>query len=470
MTERIAIEKGPARSRGYAWAVFAAMVFFMVKEIDRDLWYQLYLGYFIYLAPVLIAFSLYFKGLRGAVEVRLYMFYCLWLLISRLLNGDIFLSSDIVTVLDIGMGCAFLTACLSLDGRERQRYLDWLSILFAGYITFMSLLSMYGVLLRRELFVPITGGYMVSFTADSISRLGLFLTHPNESAMWFFLSFFLLLYLFVRKKNVLWRIAMVLGAALNYLALTATFSRNTELAFSGCAALLLALWLHKRLGLEKTGKKLICTLAVVCVALPLIYLSFTATAAGIRTASDALVSATAEQQESSGEETAETASTVETTESTYVDDRGLDDSSRFRIFSSIVPTMEREPMRLLRGALAGDVMSVANEVWNYSYSHFHNSYLQVLGLTGLPGLGLILAFTVLLVIKIVRLYFSRGPLSMKILSMVLVGSFTYNLLETSLFVWMELRGVIFYILAGALLAYFRDMEPETGTEPKSAES
>ena len=469
MTERIAIEKGPARSRGYAWAVFAAMVFFMVKEIDRDLWYQLYLGYFIYLAPVLIAFSLYFKGLRGAVEVRLYMFYCLWLLISRLLNGDIFLSSDIVTVLDIGMGCAFLTACLSLDGRERQRYLDWLSILFAGYITFMSLLSMYGVLLRRELFVPFTGGYMVSF-ADSISRLGLFLTHPNESAMWFFISFFLLLYLFVRKKNVLWRIAMVLGAALNYLALTATFSRNTELAFSGCAALLLALWLHKRLGLEKTGKKLICTLAVVCVALPLIYLSFTATAAGIRTASDALVSATAEQQESSGEETAETASTVETTESTYVDDRGLDDSFRFKIFSTISPTIRSNPLSLLIGDLSRDMMDVPAKELGAAVSHYHNSYLQVLGLTGLPGLGLILAFTVLLVIKIVRLYFSRGPLSMKILSMVLVGSFTYNLLETSLFVWMELRGVIFYILAGALLAYFRDMEPETGTEPKSAES
>ncbi len=460
MTERIAKEKAPARSRGYAWAVFAAMVFFLVKEIDRGLWYQVYLGYFIYLAPVLIAFSLYLKGLREDWEVRLYMFYCLWVFVSRLLNGDILLSSDLATVLDIGLGCAFLTACLSLDSRDRQRYLDWLSILVAGFITFMSLLSMYGVLLRRELFVPFTGGYMVSFTNDSISRLALFLTHPNESAMWFFISFFLLLYLFVRKKNILWRIAVVIGAALNYLALTATFSRNTEMAFSGCTALLLALWLQKRLGLKKTGKKLICTLAVVCVALPLIYLSFTATAAGIRSASDALVSAAAEQQESAGEETAaESASAVETTETTYVDDRGLDDSSRFRIFSSIIPTMEREPMRLLRGTLVNDVMSVANEVWNYNYSHFHNSYLQVLGLTGLPGLALILAFTVLLVIKIVRLYFSDGPLSMKLLSMILVGSFTYNLLETSLFVGMDLRGVIFYMIAGALLAWFGDEAP-----------
>ena len=67
-----------------------------------------------------------------------------------------------------------------------------------------------------------------------------------------------------------------------------------------------------------------------------------------------------------------------------------------------------------------------------------------------------LAFCLLLSVKIIKLYFSPAPLGMKVLSMILVGSLVYNLLEVSLFYSADIRAFMFYILAGAVLAAYRD--------------
>ena len=162
------------------------------------------------------------------------------------------------------------------------------------------------------------------------------------------------------------------------------------------------------------------------------------------------------------EETAETSQEQTGTvknDMTYTDERSLlDDSERLMIYESIIPTMEQEPLRLLRGCLCEDVMEISNQVMPKTKPHFHNSYLQAFNITGLPGLGL------LLVVKIVRLFFSSAPMEQKVLLMILTGIFSYNLLETSLFVAADTRAFIFYIIAGAVLACYQDRFPKAAAE------
>ena len=397
--EKIKLPGKPDYTRIYAAAVFVVLLYYLVKHVNEGLWYAIYCVYYLYLIPVLIAFSLYFKSFRKPLEVKLFILYWLWVYISRLLNGDYFLTFDGAIVLDIGLGCVFLTACVALSAKDRICFLDWMSIAVSGYFTLVGLAAMYGVILQRELRNPLFYGELMGFE-DRMYRLTVFGKSSNECVMWFFISFFLLIYLFVRKKNLLWRIALTLAGAVNYLCLTMTFSRNGRVAFSIGVALLAALWAMKRRPLKKMSAKILVTAAVVCVVLPVVYLGFNTAAKGVSLVSNFAVAAVGgndlqEVQTDSGE--GESAGeTPADTSLMYQDERGLKDSGRLDIYKSIIPTMQKEPLRLLRGCLNQEIMSVANTVLVKHKAHFHNTFLQVLSFTGLPGFMLSLAFCLLL--------------------------------------------------------------------------
>ena len=137
----------------------------------------------------------------------------------------------------------------------------------------------------------------------------------------------------------------------------------------------------------------------------------------------------------------------------YSDNRGFSDSGRLAIYKTIVPTMRQEPLRLLRGCLCVDVMKIANPLLSTPVPHYHNTFLQVLCIAGLPGLLLTLLICVLLAVKVIRLFFSDAPLEIKALTLLLIGLFIYNMLEVSLFVAADTRAFTAYIVAGAVIAY-----------------
>ena len=145
-------------------------------------------------------------------------------------------------VLNIGLSCVMLAVCTLLKGRDRQRFLDWISLAVCGFYSLLSLCGLYAVLFRKELYNPLTGGSLCGFWyTGGLARLQLLGKHANEVAVWFFLSFFLLMYLFFRHKSLLWRIPIVAAALMNYLNLCMTFSRSNRVAFSVCISLLLVM-------------------------------------------------------------------------------------------------------------------------------------------------------------------------------------------------------------------------------------
>ena len=139
---------------------------------------------------------------------------------------------------------------------------------------------------------------------------------------------------------------------------------------------------------------------------------------------------------------------------TFSDKRGLEDSGRIPIYKSGILTLKKDPIRLIRGCAFGDKMDIAHTVLSKPYDSFHSSYLQLLVVTGIPGLLLALAFLLSVALKAAALFFSEDPgadFSAKVLALPLVGIASYNALESAIF-FDASRTLSFFLLAGAAVA------------------
>ena len=176
-------------------AIFIVFVYHLLRYVQPDIWGQIYCVYYMFLVPALIAVYLSHRRLEGPVELKLFIFYWIWIFVSRLLNGDFYLTHDGDMVLNIGLGCVMMAVCLLLKGNDRQRFLDWISIAVGGFYSLLSACGLYAVLFRKELYNPLSGGSLCGFWyTGGLSRLQLLGKHANEVAVWFFLGFFLIIY------------------------------------------------------------------------------------------------------------------------------------------------------------------------------------------------------------------------------------------------------------------------------------
>jgi len=145
-------------------------------------------------------------------------------------------------------------------------------------------------------------------------------------------------------------------------------------------------------------------------------------------------------------------------------------SNRGEIYASVVPTFKAEPLRLLVGKYSSKLMDVPRLFLSYPYYHMHNFLLQTLLLAGLPGMLLALAFTVMMVIRMLKLFFSRLPdvsMAIKMLTLPLSGIFVYGMFEIILFTASaderaitDFRELCFFLLAGIFLGYYYEFFPK----------
>lgn len=144
-------------------------------------------------------------------------------------------------------------------------------------------------------------------------------------------------------------------------------------------------------------------------------------------------------------------------------------SNRGNIFASIIPTIKEDPTLLLIGKYSHQIMDIPHKYQNYPYFHMHNYLVQTLMLAGVVGLLLVLAFSVMLVIKMIRLFFSRLPgvtAAVKTLTLPLSGIFIYGMMETAIFtncaddrVPTDFRELAFFLIAGIFLGFYYDAFP-----------
>ena len=127
------------------------------------------------------------------------------------------------------------------------------------------------------------------------------------------------------------------------------------------------------------------------------------------------------------------------------------------IYGAALPVLKQRPSILLTGSLDGETIGIATRMAGRPLYHWHNSLLQTLMLTGIPGFLAAAAFLVLMVIAGVRTFFSgKAPLYRRLLVLPVAGLCLQGMLESYLFCQVELPFYFFLVLSGYLLAFDRE--------------
>ncbi len=494
------------RERWLIAALLLMYAYLLLLHINANLWFKLLVVYFPCVLLLLLLTLL--PRIRGEkIELKIILIFAAWMIFTRILNwdikdyiercrtGGITYPDDALLIAGSMMTYLPMAACLTLRGRSRARFLDGIAIITVVFSTVLAAVSLYAVLYKTPITAPFGNGYLCLFVNSRLYVLG---KNPNTCCMWFFLGFFFLVYLFSRARSWLCRALIVPAALLNYVILAMTFSRNGMLSFSLCMGFLVLVLLLRLLSPKAAWEKLLCTVLVLGLLVPLTYKSFGLLTRGMENISNTLIekrdaAQTPPMEEDGGAEVSGSGGAATLaymcfssadrevqrpqpllirTEGaslallasdgvskdngsgiTYEDHRGFDDSGRIEIFKTIIPTMQNEPLRLLIGCLDKNAMQYTEEILSRDVLNFHNTFLQILCLTGAIGLLLVLAFCVLLVRRVLRVIYSDAPMTVSILALMLVGVLFYNMLEVDLFISSDAACFAAYAAAGAVLAH-----------------
>ena len=470
MDRRIERPKNP-RLLAYAATVLALFVMFMVWQVNVYLFNSIKSTYYMVIVPVLVAGTLYFKGFKNGPEYALLLVYFGWFFCSRILNGDAALVNDFDTLFDLSLMLPLFLLGIALDRDGRKRFLDWLSAIVGGYYFLLGIICIVAFITRREYVNPITGGLLGIKSVESFDRINILDINVCATSFWFLMPLTLMIYEFFACRKKLWRVPIVLSALVDFSVIAITYTRSVKLSVSFCIALLAVLLVLEYVKIKKRAVQALLLAAVFAAAAPLTYKSFDLVANGLGHVSDAVLAAEAPESAApvqTAEPAAAEAAAEEEPAEAYVDPRGWNgdlnsfSSGRMEIYGAAITTIQRNPSILLKGCLVKDSMTVLDEVLTRSQPHFHNFLIQVLILTGIPGLLAILALCLLLVVKAIRLFFSAAEpaeISAKVLVLPVAGSLLYSMFEANLFTATDIRPLFFYLMSGMLLGFYYDVFP-----------
>ena len=181
----------PAEERWPRWhavLVFLVFCFFMVCPVAPERWADLYSFYGKTLVVAVIALAFFIKRFGFTLEVKLAGLYALWLLISRMLNSDMYMVRESDLVLTKFLCAAVLATGLVLNARQRRRFMNWFCLALGLFYFCSGLLAIVLNLLGTYLYLPPEG---VLFGLDEpwhIHYINVFNTNRTISSLWFFNS------------------------------------------------------------------------------------------------------------------------------------------------------------------------------------------------------------------------------------------------------------------------------------------
>ena len=452
-----------------AFCAGAMLVFYMVCPVAPLRWADLYASYG---KTAIVAFAaIYFFRARldGVREVKLVVYYTLWLFLSRLLNTDWYLQNELDLVLSRVLCCVVLPVGLLLEERERRLMLDIVIAVCGAFYFVTALLGLYACIFGVYFYIPpehVVFGLDNNFYANSFVRIVAWETTRTISAVWFYLAWCMMLYELFKCRGRLWRVLICVALFVFHMAMAFCVTRSVLIAASVNAAMLAVLLGIRYLRVEKKALRVILITALALAALVVCYLSFgwlrSATAA-VYNAMDVKIERTSDQfmdQNVLSEDGQDFSDNRDFKETVFTG------SNRLGVYLSAIPAIKDEPLRLLIGKYNDKLMDGPHRYQIGPFWHMHNYLLQVLMLTGLPGFLLVLAFSVLVVIRMFRLFFSGASLAVKALCFPVSGVLLYGMLETVIFTasaderaFTDFRELFFFLVCGVMLAYSYELAP-----------
>lgn len=429
------------------------------------------------MAQFALVFYCVYNRRGSGTAVKLASALLIWYVVTRPILGDLDLSkSNEQLVLYIVYLC-LMCYMASVSSASRKKVLGVFISVVCVFNLAVCIGELYAAMHRTTVTLPL---YIeIGMQEESgLNFVTLTRQHRNLSAQWNCLCFCLVIYLASLCRKKLWRIPFILAAAAFYAAVAISLSRTTMITLAVAAAMLVMLAVDKYVRAKRTAVRMAALAAAVIIVMPLSYKSFDLIGTAVEKLSSNTAAAAVEtvpQTASDEDETAAAEPSAQEPSSQdgqamFTDVRGAENvkalGGRTLVWKSIYTTLRLESRRLLYGGLTDEYMSAINIIIAHEdplavVKHTHNVFLETLMLTGLPGLLLALAFTLILVIRMVRVFFTAGAeLSVKLLTLPLATVLLKNMGEATLLRYDDITNYVFFLAAGAFLAFSYELFPE----------
>ena len=483
LSDRLHIE----RRSVWSVTVFLLLCYYMLFPLGISQIGVLQDTFLLCIVPVLVAAVFFFRRFRDGMEYKLLFAYWLWFWFSRALNGSPLLDHDFRVFFDLSLMLPFFAFGAALTKEERTRFLDRLSAVIGGFYFIIGLIALLAFLHRSMYELPVLGKEIGIIREASYARINFFGNHPNTSGYWYYISLFLMIYQFFHCEKKLWRIPILLSAALDLIILAITYSRSARLCMAMTFGLLAAMLLYQVLQRKPRFPRIVLAFVAAGFVLFAAYESFGLCADVMATLSydiaDPSLTSEAAEQKAAPEEAARTQGRASVRPVSLASGRtgtsevaalrgglvqsdprpksgDLDKLSSYRIqiWRAAFQAIAMEPSVLWRGQLCDDVMTLTQSITGrYDIPNMHNSLLQVLMTAGLPGLFFAAAFLLLMHYKALCSLFCIGiPFEDRILILPVVTVLPRVLLESVLFTSTNIRTLFFFLMCGMVIGLTRE--------------
>ncbi len=367
------------------------------------------------------------------------LFFVGWYVFTRMFNGDHYVQE---TYNRYRVVCLLLTYTLALpfaamqDDAQERRALDRVLLVLVTVLSILVWVSVYAAF-TGEPIIDMFGNLFGIRSWDG--RLGIINQHPNFTGAISLIGIFGTLYLLLSHWR-LWRLVPALVALAGFfVALSLSDSRGAKLAFLA-TNVILAVVLYQRLRPPMWRR---CVIVIACLA----------AVVGLVLGGTGVVASLTDRS-NGGEQAVSQRALLE----------GVSNmAGRSGIYAAAPKVLMRDPAVLLRGY---DELEMMRNVNHYGdtltyYTDMHNSYLQTLMLTGLPGLVVAVWLTLRLLgaaIKVVLVNDGGVTAPQKLLVTIPIALLVQGMGEHYLFVdSFSILNFVFLLLSGYVIRMGKDI-------------
>ena len=259
----------------YAAGVLMLFCFSLLTLIAPQRCADLFDKYGRFLLAALFGAFLFRAGLPREQVLRLHFCYLLWLLLSRWLNGDVYLFIDWKLVRYEFISFLMLSAGILLPPEGRRRLLNVLSLGFCCFFVLFSLMGIFVAFTNTYFHIPPENVWITIRSAGNPRPLlNLLSSFRLTGSGRLYLAWGLLAYQAVRTQKTGLRVLLVLGMLVLHLTLALCYSHTIWIAISLSCSMFVLLLGYRRLRTRSAVLRALI-LAVVCIAVfPAVYKSF----------------------------------------------------------------------------------------------------------------------------------------------------------------------------------------------------
>ena len=425
------------------------------------------------------------------IAVKMLLAFFAWLVATRPLLLDAYLSESMLFIVPLALNIAIMCFGASLDENGRKRIFLIISAVVCVFCFLICIGVLYAAITRRNIILPLYIEIIMK-EEGGLHYMDLRATHRNTSSQWYCICFCLAAVLGALSKKKLVKVLCSIMMAAFYVAVSIGLSRISMIALAIAMGMMVALILIKHFKNKKTSVHVAFGLAAVLVVTPVIYKSYNLVGSAVEKLSLAVtpIGQLAEETEMRDDENANLDDSdvipvveIEEGDSMYTETRSKENTmmlgGRVLVWKSIASVVRYEPWRVNFGGLNKDYMAAINRtISNTDPSavvvNTHNYLIETLMLTGVPGLILMALFSLFLVVRMIKVFFSPdAALLPKLLTIPLTATLFKGLGEATLIfhdrVGNDITNYIFFLAAGIFLAYSYELFPEKRRRAKREE-